>query len=858
VFIWWLVVQVFGLLGLPIAAFVLRSLPDRGYAFAKALGLLLTGYGAWLLAMLGFGSFGTLLLLLVMLGLGALGAWLLHAQWGVTLRPGPLAAHLRGLLAQHWRSIVFYELLFAALLVGLVWMRAHSVGFVGPHPWGTERPMDFAFFNAIRYSASFPPVDPWLAGYSINYYYFGYLLMAVLATFSGLEPATAYNLSLAVIFALTGLGVAGIILNLVQLTRQRLASVEQARPGYGGYLAALLGVLLVLLVGNQAGALQVIVGDQRVVALDARQLNTAVAQAIAQQEGEPIHLPYPARTSDFDTFTTLEPTDRVEDFDWWWPSRALWDAYADPTHAEPYPLRRYNITEFPFFSFWLGDMHPHVMALPFNLLMLALVLATLARPELPQFAVGGRGWLELLLTGALLGSLYVINSWDLPTYALLYSGALLLLGVRLAGGLAGVRWWVLARTLLLTVLAAYLLFAPFHLTFRSLVGFAEPLIDLPLVGGLSTIIAPYTASRSGLHAFLIIFGLFVLPLLALVYLSPTLRAAPQSAPGDNNEATDDDDAPAAAPPASSFAALAALLPWLPPLLLLLGLLVGFPLLALAGLGLLAAWRAVRSAAAPDTPAPAESFALLVVALGCAICFGTELIYIRDVFNNRMNTIFKFYYQVWLLWGTLAAFALWWLSAWAGSAQAVPRLLRRLTLASVQIVFVLLLAGGLVYPALNLRMVLTEGSWEGLAGLTPRERTPEGEAAIEWLRSNTPRGSVILEAVGPSYNGEGYAAISASTGRPTVLGWAGHQIQWRGGDSAARAELTPREDEIELIYSTGDEAQALDLLDKYNVRYVYVGQLERQRYDAASLEKFARIAEPVFEEGQVTIYRVPWP
>ncbi|NJL34854.1 MAG: hypothetical protein HC893_14625 [Chloroflexaceae bacterium] len=86
------------------------------------------------------------------------------------------------------------------------------------------------------------------------------------------------------------------------------------------------------------------------------------------------------------------------------------------------------------------------------------------------------------------------------------------------------------------------------------------------------------------------------------------------------------------------------LPWLPLALLVAGLLVGFPLLALAGLGIVAVVQALR-----HSDQPAVAFVLLVLALGCAICFGTELVYIRDVFSNRMNTIFKFYYQVWLLW-----------------------------------------------------------------------------------------------------------------------------------------------------------------------------------------------------------------
>src|SRR5258705_1127610 len=102
-----------------------------------------------------------------------------------------------------WLRIISYEILFVLALVFVALLRSYN-----PDPWNTERPMDYALFNAIRGSTAFPPHDPWLAGYGINYYYFGYLLMAAVSLVSGIEQDVAYNLSLALIFALTALGVA--------------------------------------------------------------------------------------------------------------------------------------------------------------------------------------------------------------------------------------------------------------------------------------------------------------------------------------------------------------------------------------------------------------------------------------------------------------------------------------------------------------------------------------------------------------------------------------------------------------------------------------------------------------------------
>jgi uncharacterized membrane protein len=141
-----------------------------------------------------------------------------------------------------------------------------------------------------------------------------------------------------------------------------------------------------------------------------------------------------------------------------------------------------------------------------------------------------------------------------------------------------------------------------------------------------------------------------------------------------------------------------------------------------------------------------------------------------------------------------------------------------------------------------------------------------------LRQNVPVGSVVLEAValdnsdavtagsetprcGGSYNGAGYAGIAAATGLPTLLGWDGHQRQWRGGDPDALAELGPRCSNVDTIYRTRDADQARELLTRYGVDYVYVGSLEQQYYELEALTKFVILGEVVFSADEVTIYRL---
>lgn len=843
IIIWWLVIQCIGLVSLPLTTILFRTLPDRGYAFSKSLGLLLTGYGTWMLAMIGLGSFQLPWIILTLLIVGAVGIASIgigrDTESDASNKPaGRIAtritqgiAHSRAYLKHHWHTVLLYEAIFLVALIGLAWIRSYN-----PDPWGTERPMDYAFFNAIQKSPSFPPQDPWLAGYSINYYYFGYLMMALVAQLSGLAPSVAFNLSLALIFGLTALNVAGIISNLVALARASYTSNSSHRTdGASAFvsrtLAMLLGIVLVLGSANQTGLLQVVIGDHRVVAFNSNQLIVALRESIqdlSQQEVKEIALPSPVHTreGDFGTFTTVQRTDRIENFNWWWPSRALWDEQPEEQLGTDHEtIQVYNITEFPFFSFWLGDMHPHVIALPIGLLAMALALSVITRSSLPAFATNREGWLDLILAGLILGSLYATNSWDIPTYTLLYVGALFLLFVRLSND--DKRFWLrLGQQVVLLVLAMFFLYIPFYLTFTSFAGAnTEPLTTIPILSKLTEIIAPLNGSRTGLHEFLIIFGLFVVPLTTFVYLAPGIQIT------DNQQN------------------------WLmflgTPILLIVGSFMGFPLLALVGLALLAIGQALLRV----YQAPAEAFVLLVITLGCAICFGTDVVFIRDVFNSRMNTIFKFYYQVWLMWGVVSAWGVWWLlTRWRDMRHVVVR-------ATVIVVVVVsggLLAGSLVYAGINLHTMTTRRTQVGLEGKTPREQSPAGRASIAWLRDNAEPGSVILEmvpATGGSYSAEGYGGVSSSTGLPTVLGWVGHERQWRGGDQAVLDALGPRQADVGTLYSTIDQEQARTLLQKYNVRYIYVGSLERSAYPAESLAKFNQLADVVFQQDDVEIYRV---
>ncbi len=147
----------------------------------------------------------------------------------------------------------------------------------------------------------------------------------------------------------------------------------------------------------------------------------------------------------------------------------------------------------------------------------------------------------------------------------------------------------------------------------------------------------------------------------------------------------------------------------------------------------------------------------------------------------------------------------------------------------------------------------------LDGTAYIERERPGDAAgIAWVAANVPPTATVLQAPGGAYNPE-FAAVSMATGRPTLLGWSGHESQWRAGQPEVNEEVGKRLEDATTIYTTSDPEQARELLDRYAIDYVYVGPAE-QRFatdkGAApdALLKFEDFMDPAWSEQGVSIYK----
>ena len=163
---WYLALVILGWLTFPLSFRILSKLSDRGYSLSRILGLLLWGFGFWIFSSLGFlrNQPGGILLALFLL--------VMASFWTGWRQRFEIWEWVR----THWRLILMVEGVFLVFFAFMALVRASD-----PAATGTEKPMELAFINAILNSERFPPHDPWLSGYAISYYHFGYILTGMLA-----------------------------------------------------------------------------------------------------------------------------------------------------------------------------------------------------------------------------------------------------------------------------------------------------------------------------------------------------------------------------------------------------------------------------------------------------------------------------------------------------------------------------------------------------------------------------------------------------------------------------------------------------------------------------------------------------
>ncbi|MCW5839127.1 MAG: glycosyltransferase family 39 protein [Anaerolineales bacterium] len=797
--VWYLALGVLGVLAYPLVRWALPGLRDGGYPFARLAGLLLLAYLGWLGGSLGL-SFTRAWLAVCALLIGLLGVLAARPQWP------QIKAEWKSQRAMFLRT----EALFLGFFLIMLLIRLGNPDLWHPAKGG-EKPMDFAYFNAVLKSSSFPAYDPWFAGGYINYYYYGFVLVGALVKLLGIIPAVAYNLILPSLFAMLTLGAYSVAWNLWAAWQARQAV---AARGPGAHAVGLSAALASVLLGNLGSIQMILQGYARL----------GGGGAALEGVGTLTQLGWMLRGLALSLTGTPLPYGLGE---WYW----------NPTRIFPAPGESAPITEFPLFTFTYADLHAHMIALPVTLLALAWALSAVLSGGwgTARAQRGLRGALQLawvfVFGGIVIGSLRPINTWDLPVYALLAA---------LAAGYALWRYLprstaqglprslkMLAGPLVLAALC-YLAYVPFGWWYRQ--GYSS----LRVWDGVHVAFGPYFTH----------WGVFLFFLVA--WLAWETRQW------------------LASTPLSSVRKLEGYVWALP-----LGALAIFLILfALQILGVVVGWLLVPLllwiGALFLRPGQDESKRLVLFLSGTAVfltLFVEVMVLKGDI--SRMNTVFKFYMQAWTLLALCASLAAAWcwqaLPHWSPNWRGVWQGLATLLLACAALFLLLGVTA-------KIRDRMAEGSPHTLDGMAYMQNAvyyeadrvlmlSEDYAAIRWMQDHVSGSPVIMEGYVSEYRWG--ARYSIYTGLPAVLGWNHHQRQQR--EFVPGNDVWGRMGDVNLFYETTDLAQAEVLLAKYAVRYIVVGQMEQAVYSAEGLAKFAaaegRLWQEVFRVGDTAIYEV---
>jgi YYY domain-containing protein len=779
IIVWALAYMLLSVMALPFCAIVFSRFPGRGAAFAVPLALAVLGVVGYLFGHIVFG-WPTLIA-----GLAILGA-------------GSSLALARYDAEPDFRSFAESSLIFMLAFGFIIAVRAVDPAV---HPIGGEKFLDYGLLRSLLRTTTLPPEDMWFAGKSVQYYYGGHLLSALLAKLTFTAPRYAYNLALAGFYAAVvtaGYGLAGAI---------------AAEHGVSRRLAGGLCAFFIALAANLYTFAQTAVW--------------ALPDNVAARLTAVLGVPQSA--------VGWQPTQ----FSYWSASRVM---SSEPASPDAFSL----ITEFPLFAWLNGDLHAHMTSTPFLLLIAAIGFAYW---QTPTERLTRRRLLIFGVIPPIAGLVAVVNTWSFPTVlgvtwlvltfapapplSLLPRGAfdrfrgslttLTRLTTRLTASTSRSGWRgrsdqsVFRRELSQTGGALILI------TGLVVIGVIWSLpFWLGTATGRSVGVVP-AANRSSLGGLLIVHGGFLLAFIPYVArrgfhvsTEPALLAL--------------------------TVVLGAAAAWA----------FGLSGLALFGPLLIGGWYLLRT----RTDAGYEML-LMIAGLGIAVLV-EFLFVVEEAGPGRMNTVFKTYAQMWMLWSVAVGVMLARLTT--VSRESFPSVAgsdRLWQVTSMGIVICLIIATGL-YAGFALPQHFDRGS-QTTNTLGPtldatafiQVQHPEEAAAISYIDTLDGTPTIVTGAPGgyrwdPSA-GNGASAAASLTGVPTVAGWY-HERGYRGSEV-----YSTRVDDVRTIY-TGTQSEQQELLAAYNVQYVYVGPAERARYRTITITNHPGVSV-VESFDAVTLYRV---
>lgn len=844
----WLVIMVYGFIAFPLLFTLFPTLADRGYGFAKIVGLLLVAYLAWAfssarLPMWSQGGIAFFMLLLMLFSL-----WLIWRQKDA----------FRDYLTMHWRRLMWIELITIALYVLMIGIR-----LTNPDLWhhfkGGEKPMDFAYMNATLRAVTFPPADPWYAGGFINYYYWGYVLIGSPVLLLKMIPAIAYNLLIPLIFALSGSAAFSLAFNITDHWRERRKSmhdddtddISPTRRIGNPWVAGIVAVMLCIILGNLdtirvlGNGLAQLGGYVQPTTLQAQLIDQYHAengmppdpqtlQAIAQRASNIFeNIAYEINHS-LHLWTSIangvgqamagSPLPIGTDRWYWGPSRVL---------AETPNVGGNAITEMPMFTFIYGDLHAHMINIPILIFIFAFVfneVVLAGRDPRRPFAIA----LSIALGALAVGMIQAINTWDYPSF-LLFS----IIGL-------GYAWWLRYRDFSRASLA---------FMFASVGGF----IALSFIfvypysywyASTYSSIDLWTGGKTPLWAYFIIHGLFIFLILSLLIWETGRWLRVVHVYQLRGRAL-------WALIFATIIALTVLIAFVLSLMHYQVALVTLPLIL---------WIAVLFFRPEQSRA--LQYILVMAGFALAITLGVEIVVIGgDI--ARQNTVFKFYYQAWIAFSIVGGVAFAWLVQHTDFWQGRLRWLwfaPLMTMTIIATMFPIMATRGRAFDRMvpDLNITLNGMDYMRYANHTLLDfgtsvALNDDYEIIRWLQENVKGAPVIMEgrSLASEYRWNGRIAIN--TGLPSVLGWNFHQRQQRTFEPLTNW-VEQRERNVKYFYNSPDIVGAARILQHYDVRYVIVSSYETAAHAPEGIAKLGQMANmgilrTVFLRGEAQIYEV---
>jgi YYY domain-containing protein len=246
------------------------------------------------------------------------------------------------------------------------------------------------------------------------------------------------------------------------------------------------------------------------------------------------------------------------------------------------------------------------------------------------------------------------------------------------------------------------------------------------------------------------------------------------------------------------------------------------------------------------------FIMLFILIGALIALFCEVFFIADSLPSpweRFNTVMKFYLPLWVFLGIASAYGIFWV---------LENTKGKLKVFWIVLLIVLVLASIIQPVGQTVGWTSSQRDYFGIGRGTldgvayVKTLAPDDYEAIQWINLNIKGQPVILEAPGEAYDFSSH--VATMTGLPTVIGWLTHEVMWRGSWDM----VSGRDTETDSIYNAPGSDESLALLRKYNVEYIFIGKVEKERYSLDSLTEFANHIERyalVYQNQDVEIYQV---